>query len=406
MTTDSSSASLRVCHVAYTFHESDNRVMRYARALSARGDSVDLVALRAAGAPWRTHVDGLTVYQIQRRRPTETAAWVYLLKLLWFCLKATVVVSALQLRRRYHVVHVHNVPDFLVFVAWLPKLMGARIILDIHDMLPELYAGKFNQGQPSSTFRALAWAERLSCRFADHVIASNDLWRDKIIGRSVTADRCSSFINYPDLAMFRPDPTATVPSTPFVFLYPGSLNHHQGVDLAVRAFALARDRMANAQFHIYGRGPALPELRRLVAAGDLGDVVKIMDFVPAVEMAAVMARAGAGVVPKRADGFGNEAFSTKILEFMACGVPVVVSRTRIDAYYFDDSVVNFFEPGDVESLAEALVRVYGDQPPQRPRVAAATALAARLSWQARRADYTALVDSLATQRDAVAVAQR
>lgn len=122
--------------------------MRYVRTLAARGDTVNVIALRPAGAPWRIDEDGVTIYQIQRRSTTERAAWVYLLKLLWFWFKSMLVISWLQLRRRYDVVHVHNVPDFLVFAAWLPKLMGAGLILDIHDMMPELYAGKFAAGGP------------------------------------------------------------------------------------------------------------------------------------------------------------------------------------------------------------------------------------------------------------------
>ena len=48
-----------------------------------------------------------------------------------------------HVKARYQLIHVHSVPDFLVFAAWFPKLTGAKIILDIHDLLPELYAGKY-----------------------------------------------------------------------------------------------------------------------------------------------------------------------------------------------------------------------------------------------------------------------
>jgi glycosyltransferase involved in cell wall biosynthesis len=396
---------LRVCHLAYTFHESDNRVMRYVRTLAARGDQVDVIALRPAGAGWRSDEERIRVYQIQRRSTTERAAWAYLLKLLWFWLKSMLILSWLQVRRRYDVVHVHNVPDFLVFAAWLPKLMGARLILDIHDMMPELYAGKFAQGGPSRTFGVLGTLERLSCRFADHVIASNDLWVDTLNRRSAPAEKCTVFINHPDLALFRPQPRDRPDGAPFVFLYPGSLNHHQGVDLAVQAFAAVRSQMPTAELHIYGRGPALPALHQLVRRQELGDVVRIMDFLPSAEIARVMSQADVGVVPKRADGFGNEAFSTKILEFMACGVPVIVSRTRIDAHYFDETLVKFFDPGNVDSLTAAFLCLYRNPAALRSRVAAATAFATRQSWQAKQGDYLALVDTLAPHRALVGLAR-
>ena len=391
---------LHVCHLAYTFHQSDNRVMRYVRTLSDRGDQVDVIALRPAGAAWRVEEHGVRIYQIQRRSTTERAAWVYLLKLLWFWVKAMLVLSWLQLRRRYDVVHVHNVPDFLVFAAWLPKLMGAGVILDIHDMMPELYAGKFAQGERSRTFTVLATIERIACRFADHVIASNDLWVGTLTERSASPSRCTVFINHPDLTLFRRRSESDSSSRPFVFLYPGSLNHHQGVDLAVEAFARARHLMPNAELHIYGRGPALPALHQLVREHDLAGVVHLRDFLPSVQIAEVMRQANVGVVPKRADGFGNEAFSTKILEFMASGVPVIVAKTRIDAHYFDDQLVNFFEPGNADSLASVMQSAYERPADQQPRIEAAGEFARQQSWQARCADYERLVDGLASPSQA------
>ena len=104
--------------------------------------------------------------------------------------------------------------------------------------------------------------------------------------------------------------------------------------------------------------------------------------------------ADVGVVPKRADGFGNEAFSTKILEFMACGVPVVVSRTRVDEHYFDDTLVRFFRSGDEADLAQALLWVYEHRFDHGTWIERAREFAGRNSWQERGADYHRLVDAL------------
>lgn len=390
-----STRPLRVCHVAYTFYEFDNRVMRYVETLSARGDQVDVVALRRPGYAWRESTGAVCLYRIQRRSTNEKRAWTYLFKILWFCLKSTCLVTALQLRRRYDVVHVHNIPDFLVFVAWLPKLMGAHVILDIHDIVPELYSGKFAASSGSAVFRSLVAVEQLCCRFADHVIVANHIWYDRLILRSVPAMKCTTILNYPDLAIFKPLPDKGRSKVPgFLILYPGSLNHHQGVDIAIRAFALVRDRMPDAEFHIYGRGPALDELIRLAHNSGLDGSVKFMESVGITRIATVMASASVGVVPKRADGFGNEAFSTKIFEFMACGVPMIVSRTRVDEYYFNERLVNFFQPGNAADLADVLLRTYRNPAEQIERVRAAQDFAERYSWQVRSADYRFLVDSL------------
>ena len=390
--------SLRVCHVAYTFYENDNRVIRYAEALAERGDDVEVIALRRPGQTRTGSSGGVRVFRIQPRAVTEKSAWIYLAKIVWFCIQSTFVLTARQLRRRYDIVHVHNIPDFLVFAALVPKLMGARVILDIHDILPELYADKFGAGRRSVLFRTLLLVERLSCAFADHVIVSNHLWHGRLVERGLPAPKCTTMLNYPDLRVFRPLPLEKKRrDNKFIFLYPGTLNHHQGVDIAVRAFGRVQDRMPNAEFHIYGEGPARAELERLAGEGRFGGRVKLMNRVPLTEISNVMASADVGVVPKRADGFGNEAFSTKILEFMACGVPVVVSRTQVDAYYFNDSLVRFFTPGDEADLAAALFKSY-DCSGHADRIQAGRSFAIHLSWQERVVDYRLLIESLGQPR--------
>jgi len=391
---------LRVCHVAYSFYENDNRVIRYAESLAEDGHEVDVIALRRPGQSVTGQARGIRVFRIQRRAVTERTAWMYLLKNMWFFVKASALLTVLQLRKGYDIVHVHNVPDFLVFTAWLPKFAGSRIILDIHDILPELYSGKFGTEEQSTVFKLMLGVERLSCKFADHVIVANDLWHSKLVKRSTSLEQCTAILNYPDLRIFKPLPQEKRRSDgKFIFLYPGTLNRHQGVDIAIKAFALAKNHMPNAELHIYGEGPAWPELWNLAHTEGLNGRVKLNARLPIAEITEVMASADVGLVPKRADGFGNEAFSTKTLEFMACGVPVIVSRTRVDQHYFDDSVVRFFAPGSEVALAGTMQSVYEQRANHGPWIASARQLALRLSWQERVGDYRNLIASLVDAPD-------
>jgi glycosyltransferase involved in cell wall biosynthesis len=397
---------LRICHLAYSFYENDNRVRRYAEALAEEGNDVEVLALRRKGQTKTGCTGAVRVLRIQRRAVTERHASAYLLKILWFFVQSMVVLGFRHLRRPYDIVHVHNVPDFLVFAAFVPKLMGARLILDIHDIQPELYAGKFGSDCKSMIFRTLLWVEKLSCGFVDHVIVANDLWYDKLITRALEARNCTTILNYPDLRIFKPLPDDQKRRDgKFVMLYPGTLNHHQGLDIAIRAFALAKDRMPAAELHIYGEGPERPELLKVASECGLMDRVRMMDRLPLEEIAQVMASADVGVVPKRADGFGNEAFSTKTLEFMACCVPVVVSRTMVDEHYFEDTLVSFFVPGSDEDLANVMVRVYETRIGNAERIKAARKFVIRNSWQERIHEYLRLVDSLQSQTDRRAVTQ-
>ena len=193
-------------------------MLRYAEALRQRGSEIDVIALRRPGQSWSGHFRGVRVFRIQRRSVTERRPWLYLAKIAWFVAKSAMFLGVMTARRRYDVIHVHNVPDFLVFAAIIPKMMGSRVILDIHDALPELYAGKFGAVDHSRVVRTMLSIERWSCRFANHVIIANDIWRDKIVRRAVPANKCTTILNYPDLRLFRPLPSARKGDGRFIVL--------------------------------------------------------------------------------------------------------------------------------------------------------------------------------------------
>jgi glycosyltransferase involved in cell wall biosynthesis len=297
---------------------------------------------------------------------------------------------------RYDLVHVHNLPDFLVFAAWYPKMTGTRIILDIHDIVPELFANKFDAGPGNLYVGLLKFIEKASAAFVDHVIVSNHLWYEKLLSRSVPKEKCSVFLNHVDPSLFyRRDRTRT--DDKIIVIFPGSFQWHQGLDIAIEAFTLIQKRVPNAEFHIYGGGDEESELVALTKRLGLVDKVKFAGIASIETVAEVIANADVGVVPKRADSFGNEAYSTKIMEFMSQGLPVVVSRTKIDNYYFDDSVVRFFVSGDVQGLAEAICEVIENQPLREKLIAAGNRYVDIHSWDRRKGEYLQLVDSLMTE---------
>jgi len=385
-------AGKKICMLVYSFYESDNRVMRYARALVERGDQVDVIALSDGKQQPFEIVEGVNVHRIQRRERNERNKFAYLYRLLKFCLISSLVLSRLHRRRKYNLIHVHNVPDFLVFSAWLPKVTGAKIILDIHDILPEFFANKFRKPERSVYVRLLKLIEKLSARFANHVIVSNHLWSEKAIARSISKEKCTVFINYVDLSLFRSRRTRN--DGRFIMLYHGGLQRHQGLDLAIRAFDKVCRPSPGVEFHIYGGGSMKPELEALVRDLGLNDRVFLQESVPTREVADIVANADLGIVAKRADSFGNEAYSTKIMEFMAEGVPVIVSKTKIDSFYFDDTVVRFFESGNVDDLAAAMLDLMKNQGRRESLVRHANEYVARNNWDTRKQKYWHLVDSL------------
>ena len=385
----------RVCMITHSSYESDNRVTRYAEALAERGDQVDVLALSRSPVLARTEqIRGVHLHRIQDRfgkREHSKAAYFwpwfrFLIKSFWW-------VTTHHARARFNILHVHNMPDFLVFAACYPKITGAKIILDIHDIVPEFYASKFGLKETSKTELLLKWIERRSARFAHHVIISNHLWLEKYAARTGSESKCSVFINNVDTRVFQPQ-TRVRNDGKLVILFPGGLQWHQGLDIALHAFTIIVRQFPNAEFLIYGEGNMKPALLALADQLGLLGSVRFHDPVRVTEIARIMSNADLGIVPKRADSFGNEAYSTKIMEFMSIGVPVVVSRTKIDQYYFDDSVVRFFDSGNADALAEAIIEVLTNSEQRMRLVKNATAYAAKHSWSLRKIDYLRIVDDL------------
>lgn len=390
--------ALRIAMLTYSFYESDGRVRRYAETLARRGDSVDVISLRRQGQGTYKELNGVKVHRIQERVRDEKGKLAYLYRILKFFFRSAAVLTWKHLKRPYDLVHVHSVPDFEVFAAFVPRLLGARVILDIHDIVPELYCNKFKIGKESLVFRLLVGLEKLSTAFSHHTIISNDLWRNTLVSRSIAAEKCTSILNYPDDQLFRSNGLKKS-NERTVLLYPGTLNHHQGLDIAVNAFAKIRDLVPYAEFQIYGDGPARPGLEKLVSDLGLENRVFLKDPVSLDEIVGIMANADIGVIPKKNDDFGGEAFSTKTLEFMMLGVPIIVSRTRIDDYYFDESTVRFFASGNVEDLAQAMLELVKNQQLRLDLAQRGADYAKTQCWAVKKKVYLDLVDSLCKRAD-------
>jgi glycosyltransferase involved in cell wall biosynthesis len=288
---------------------------------------------------------------------------------------------------------VHNIPDFEVFAALIPRLTGSKVILDVHDILPEFFLSKFDYRTDSFLYKMLLLQERMSIRFAHHVIISNDLWRKKITQRSVSEEKCTTILNYTDTNIFYPRPREKYLDD-YVLFYGGTLNYHQGIDIFIRAVSRVYKEHKNVKAHIYGEGAEMEALMAL--SEDLGLVGTVLfhGYVDIKEISYETTQSDLGIVPKRNSLFGGQAFSTKIMEFMAAEIPVVVSGTEIDRYYFSDGQVLFFEPENADDLAEKIMEVMNNAEIRKALVEKGREYMLLNRWQEKATLYLDIVDSV------------
>jgi len=235
----------RVCIISHSHYPYDARVSRQARALTLAGHDVDIICLRYEDQPLVQKADRVSVYHLPIGR-LRGGKLRYLFEFFTFQLAATVLAGALHLRHRYDVVETTSVPDWLVFAAVIPKLLGARVLLDLHECMPEYGATKYGVPLEHRMVRTLAFLERLSIRFANFVTTCTEQMRERFIERGAPADKIAVVINSFDDERFKPERyigAASKAGDTFTLICHGTIEPNYGLDLVVRAVGMLRDRI-------------------------------------------------------------------------------------------------------------------------------------------------------------------
>lgn len=385
-----------VVHNSYPLGEP--RVQREAETLAADNCEVDVICLHHADEPSFERISGVTIYRLPFRRNKNRGVMMQLFEYLIFFALAFAKLTILHWRQHYHIVQVHNLPDFLVFATLIPKLTGSRIILDLHDLMPEFFAGRFSSSRARWLLGLVVWQEKLACRFADHVITVSEHWRQTLIRRGVPAHKCSVLMNLADHRIFKRADDAPVrlnPNGQFHLIYHGTITYRYGLDLLVKAIDLVKAEIPTIKLSLIGGGEYVKHLRQMIQNLQLDQQVQMSGIIPAEKLPPVIAAADLAVVPYRNDIFTKELLPTKLMEYAALGVPAVVSRTPAIAAYFDETMVQFFTPGEVNELAASILDLY-----RHPARLAALAVNIqkfnqRYSWANQGPEYVQLVQRLA-----------
>lgn len=230
-------------------------------------------------------------------------------------------------------------PDFLVFSALIPKILGAKVILDIHDLMPELYAVKFNN---QYFIQILLFIQKMSCKFADKILTVTSLWKKSLLKTGISSKKCNVLMNTPDEMIFKPINNVGKSNTHFNIVYHGTIVYRYGVDIAIKALKVLKKQIPEVKLNIIGEGDELEELTELTESLSLEDDIYFSkSFMPVEALPGIIAKMNVSVVPNRADHFTDKVSNSKLLEYVAMNTPVIASRTSGIKYYFNDSMVMF-----------------------------------------------------------------
>jgi glycosyltransferase involved in cell wall biosynthesis len=353
----------RAAVLLFSHYPSDPRPRREAEALARTGYEVEVISLtQEPDEPRQSVIEAVKVQRlpIQHRRGGKGAYIVQYGKFISTCF---VLLALRSLRKPYKLVHVHNMPDVLVFAALVPKMLGAKVILDLHDPMPELMMTIFGMHQQSFGVRLLKFLERRSIGFANAVLTPNEAFARLFATRSCGNGKLRVVMNSPDEKLFGWRETVLTQPTqptdrPFGIMYHGALVERHGLDVAVDALTTIRRSVAGAELHVYGRPtPYLHRVMEDARAKGLESSVKFHGPKNLEQIAQAIDECDVGIIPNRKSVFTEINLPTRIFEYLARGKPVIAPRTEGIRDYFGDEQIIYFDLGNAEELASKVIFV-------------------------------------------------
>jgi len=398
--TNTSDSSKRHCMIVLAYYPwAETRVQREAEALVARGYEVDVICLKRADDLAEWSYRGVQIYRLPLKLKKSNLI-IQLLNYVYFLILTAIKLNKLHKQNPYQSVQIHNLPDFLVFCAWKLKRQGIPIILDLHDLMPEFFAGRMESKKLSWLGWLIRRQEYLSCRFADHVITVSEHWRQTLIKRGVPAHKCSVVMNVADENIFHPPESSNnrAEDDKFHMIYHGTIVYRYGLDLVIQSIDRVKDDIPEIQLTLLGAGNYLSELKEMVHELNLDDRVTFYKSRPAEELPEIILQAKLGVIPYRDDVFTDGLLPTKLMEYAILGLPAIAARTTAIETYFSNAMVEFFEPGNVDDLVRCLLKLHADREYLEQLADNTQRFNQQYNWAKIGAEYVALIGRLQNSR--------
>lgn len=289
-----------VCHLLYEEFPHDPRVRRYVKALNEQGKKCIIICSKKKGDKFFEEYYGNHIYRIPVAK-RRSSFFITFFEYTIFTIITAFLVNYLGIKYRFKLIHVHTLPDSLVFAAVLNKIFGAKIILDLHEIFPELYMARSGKGESSFNVKLIKLTEKISLKLADRLITIHDNAKDIFISRNKGIEnKITIVMNGVDPADFIE--TERKESAEFVIIYNGTINKIMNLTSIVEALNILRKNI-NAEdfrkikFRLYGEGPCVEEILILAEKLDLKKNVEFMGFIPLLKMHEEVLKAGVCVLP-------------------------------------------------------------------------------------------------------------
>lgn len=388
---EDSGVKKRICMIAYTVYPTDSRVRREAEALTADNRfDITVLSLKENRVPKTYTKSNVRVTELNLEKYAGNKGLKYVTSYLMFLIKAFWACTILFFERGIDVVHVHNMPNFIVFAAIIPKLWGKPIILDMHDSVPDTFQAKF-KGKEGSAFRLLCLEEKVSAWISDKVICVNHIQKEVTAGRGIPYDKIYIVMNVPDHRIFRqeanPKGSKVKKKETFKVVYHGTLTERLGIDLAIEAVTKLGSRIPGVELHLWGQADYQDVLSSRCKKLGAEKRIFFHGSVPIEALCGVLAEMDLGLIPNRKSAATDLMLPVKLMEYIALGIPVVAPKLKAIEYYFTDEMVSFFEPENVDAMSEAIFKIYQNGSRGKSQSEKAKGFLDQYGWEKQSQDF-------------------
>ena len=374
------------------YYPLDVRVRREAEALVEAGYRVEVVCLKEPKQPgeqpepYRDKVNGVHIHRLPFNRKRGNMLR-YIFEFLGLIAFGTWKLALLHFKKPFQVVHIHNMPDLLVLAGLIPKWMGAKLLLDVHDPMAELYLSKHHKRQNRWVLKGLKWQEKFSCRVAHRVISVNETMRENLEGKGLPPEKMFILHNFPDTKYLPIKNDITCwprHKDGLVLLYAGCITEHYRLDVAIKALALITKDLPWIKLQILGAGNELNRVLQLAHNLGVGKYVEHLKLVSIDRLPYVMEDVDVGISSHQGGVFGDLYFATKILDYLTQGLPVVCSKTKTIIEYIPEDAIFYFEPENAKDMAEKIIQIWNEPDLVRRKLENAKRLLRRYIWQGEK----------------------
>ncbi|MDQ3776794.1 MAG: glycosyltransferase [Pseudomonadota bacterium] len=383
---------LRVAMVAYANYFTDARIKNYVDALLDAGASVDVFAL---GKEVGSYSDGNLFVNNVRTKYWGSSALGYIVGQLSFLVQATWRLLMRSFAGRYDIIHAHNMPNILALTGLPFKVLGTKVILDVHDTMPEAYATKFGYSLDSLATRILVGEEVLSAACADKVITTNIMHKEVLIGHGIPANKIAQILNVGNRKIFKPRPYRAHGHELWLG-YHGTIARRLGVFLIVDALSFIKEACPGVRFLCVGEGDDLAAMKQRAEEKRVTDMVEWKPFVAVEKLPEVLNKVDVGVIGNQRDTElkRNYMLPVKMLEYAAMEIPTVGPRLQILERYFNDTSAFFYEPDDASALANAIRAIYNNRSLITARIDGLRKFNAEYNWDIMAERYLTMINEV------------